>query len=187
MRHPILLTALIIVFAGFSWWLVGTDAESELPRPHDGPRLVDYYLRGLSVTTHNADGLPARTLKTRELKHYYDDDTTELTRPRLTFHQGDDPPWLVAAETGWVSADGELVLLSGKVDVDRMAAPGIRPMHLETRDVRLQPRQDYAETDAPVSVRSANDRLQSTGLQAWLAQPTRFKFLSEVKAYYEPF
>lgn len=187
MRHPLFLWSLLILIAGLSWWL----AERETPHRdqeamHEGPREVDYYLRDLQATTMTPAGLPARTLAAAELRHYPDDDTTELLEPRLTVHQRKGPPWQVTAETGWVSADGSLVLLDGPVHIERAAGPSNRPLQIDTRDLRIQPQQDYAETDERVRVRSLKDRIDATGMQAWLRRPARIKLLANVKGYYAP-
>ena len=61
-----------------------------------------------------------------------------------------------------------------------------RPMRMHTRDLRVQPRQDYAETDEKVRVDSDVDWLEAVGMQAWLRPPSRIKFLSQVKGHHVP-
>ncbi len=187
MRHPLFVWSLVALLAGLSWWLAQrTKAPDEqLARPTEDRR-VDYYLRGLAVTTMNAEGRPARTLLSNELRHFSDDDTTHLRAPRLTIHAEDAPPWEIQARNGWVSADGELVLLEGEVRISRTAAEGVRPVRIDTRSLRVQPQQGYAETDERVRVRSRRDRLDATGMQAWFHPPARLKFLADVKGYYAP-
>lgn len=185
MRHPLVLALILVAVGGLSWWLASAPPAEEDARLGE-QRPIDYYLRGLQATTMDPQGQPARTLQAAEIKHFTDDDTTELTRPQLTVHQGEQPPWEIEAEHGWVSADGELILLSGQVDISRAAAPGIKPLQLQTRNLRVQPRQDYAETDEKVRVRSNSDRLDATGMQAWFRQPSRIKFLADVKGLYAP-
>ncbi len=188
MRHTRLVWALFLLLAGLSWWLAEREPPPALRNEvREGPREVDYYLRRLEATDMGPQGRPARTLTVEELRHYPDDDTTALDAPRLAiYREPGSPPWRVQAERGWVSPDGELVLLQGAVRIDRAAAPGVRPLHIETRDLRVQPRQDYAETDEAVRVRSRRDRLQATGMQAWLRHPARIKLPADVKGYYAP-
>ncbi len=188
MRHPLVLWSLLLIAAAASWWLSGRHA-AQAPAgagQAQGPRAVDYYLRRLSATRMGPDGRPDRTLETPELKHFPDDDTTELAQPLLTVHQGDDPPWRIRAEHGWISADASLILLGGAVHINREAGPHNRPLQLDTRDLRVQPGQDYAETDEKVRVRSRRDRIEATGMQAWLRAPARIKLLADVKGYYAP-
>jgi lipopolysaccharide export system protein LptC len=59
-------------------------------------------------------------------------------------------------------------------------------MRIDTTNLRVQPHQDYAETDEHVRVVSEANWVDATGMQAWLRPPTRLKFLSEVTGYYVP-
>lgn len=131
-------------------------------------------------------GIPAHRLTGDTLWHFTDDDTTELDTPHLTVFQDDEPPWEIDAEQAWVSADGSLVLLSGEVIIER--APGIEtpPTTIITSNLRVQPREDYAETDEAVRVESESDWLDAIGMRAWLRPPSRITFLSDVKGSYVP-
>jgi lipopolysaccharide export system protein LptC len=105
--------------------------------------------------------------------------------PELLVFEGDLPPWRIRSERGWVSPDGELVLLLGEVHIDREEGPTTQPVHLVTRDLRVQPKDEYAETDQPVRSESGPHWVESRGLQAWLRAPVRIKLLAEVRAYYQ--
>ncbi|MCB1803263.1 MAG: LPS export ABC transporter periplasmic protein LptC, partial [Gammaproteobacteria bacterium] len=118
--------------------------------------------------------------------HFTDDDTTELQQPRLTVYQLDSPPWQVDADGALVSSDGSLILLSGEVAIERAGGSNSRPVRMTTRNLRVQPKQDYAETDEKVRVETDRDWLDATGMQAWFRPPSRLKFLSQVKGYYVP-
>ena len=93
--------------------------------------------------------------------------------------------WRVRSERGWISSDGALILLQGEVHIERDAREGAHAMHMVTRDLRVQPKDEYAETDNPVQVRSGASWLESTGLQAWLREPVRIKLLADVRGHYE--
>jgi lipopolysaccharide export system protein LptC len=186
MRHPLILTLLLLALAGTSWWLAGENDNAPAAEHIQGKREVDYYLRGLDATTMNLQGKPARTLKAAELRHFSDDKTSQLLKPRMLVYQKVGPPWQIASEHGTVSGDGSLVLLQGAVHLQRDAWSDHPPITVDTRNVRVQPRQDYAETDEKVRVRSNEDRIDATGMQAWFRQPARIKFLADVKGFYAP-
>lgn len=187
MHHPLFTWTAVIMLAGASWWLARDHKpDDSSPIVREGPREVDYYLRRLRATTMDNNGLPARTLTVQELRHFPDDDTTGLTEPRLTVHQDRKPPWEILSDSGWVSSDGALVLLNGKVHITREEGDDTRPVRIDTRNLRVQPYADYAETDEKVRVRSRKDRIDATGMQAWFRSPARIKFLADVKGYYAP-
>lgn len=181
-----LFAAIVILAAGFSWWLNQDDAAVPPVTTFATPdsRDFDCRIKGFDVIRMTTEGNPAHRLVGSSLKHFTDDDTTELEAPRLTVFQADQPPWEIDAERAWLSADGSLILLTGRVLIERAGeTPATR---IITSDLPVQPRQDYAETDEPVRVETDNDWLDAVGMQAWLRPPSRVKFLSAVKGFYVP-
>ena len=77
-----------------------------------------------------------------------------------------------------------MVLLSGEVEINRPGSAEARDIHIVTRDLRVQPEQDYAETDELVTITSEQNWVRSTGMQAWLREPIRLKLLSQTRAHY---
>lgn len=185
-RFRILLALVMVLAAVVSWQLVQQEEPASQAVHPSGPRQIDYYVTGLDLTRMTLAGKPAHRLRAENLHHYTDDETTELQQPHLTVFQDDAPPWEVDSERAWVSADGSLVLLSGEVLIEREADANNRPMRILTRELRVQPDEDYAETDEKVRVESNSDWLDAVGMQAWLRPPSRFKFLSQVKGYHVP-
>lgn len=177
------LLGLFVLLVGGSWWLARQTPESVPYQPT--PHSPDYIVEQFNITEMGLDGRPDKRLTGERMLHFPDDDSTELTRPMMTVYDGQRPPWQIRSETGWLSGDRELLLLQGQVNIDRAAAPGVRPLQLVTRDLRVQPEQNYAETDADVFSRSRADWVVSKGMQAWLAKPIRVKLLSNVRGLYD--
>jgi len=178
------LGILLSALATGSWWL-NRDTEQELsyqPKPHS----LDYYIENFGVTAMGVNGEPDKRLSAQRMAHFPDDDSTELTAPRMTLYDENSPPWQIRSETGWVSGDKQLILLQCKVNIDRNGAPEIRPVHIVTRDLRIQPEENYAETDQDVFARSGDDRLESKGMQVWFTKPMRIKLLANVRGRYDP-
>jgi len=178
------LVILLSALAAGSWWL-SRDTEQDLgyqPKPHS----LDYYLENFRATAMGMNGEPDKQLSGQRMAHFPDDDSTELTAPQMTLYDEHSPPWKIRSERGWVSGDKQLILLQGMVNIDRNGAPGVRPMHIITRDLHIQPEENYAETDQDVFVRSDEDRLESRGMQAWFAKPMRIKLLANVRGRYDP-
>lgn len=170
---------------GVSIMMLQEQPGEETPStPTTAGHTVDYFLENFQVTTMGVDGKPERSLQASTLRHYLDDETTEMDNPYLTVNSEDQGAWEIRSDTGWLSADGELVLLTGAVDILRQAQPGIRPMHLVTRDLRVQPGQHYAETDADVFISSGESTVNGTGMQAWLKEPARIKLLNQTRGHY---
>ena len=183
-NRNLIIVGMLLLLAGGSWWLAerstlnGTDYTQIAHTP-------DYYLEGFTATTMNDKGRPSQRLRAKKMIHYPDDDSTELWEPKLTLYDEERPPWRVKSEMGWVSGDGEVLLLQGEVKIDRSEIPGVRPMHITTRDLRVQPKDNYIETDAEVQSHSGKNRLDAVGMQAWFNKPVRIKLLANVRGYYE--
>jgi len=186
LRHPAVLLLILLLIAGITWLLLDapTSVQDETGADQSAGHQLDYYLRGMQATTLGADGRPTQKLQSAAVNHYADDDTTEFEAPHLSVFEGEHPPWEIRADRAWMSADGELMLLQDRVTIDRPAFPGNPPLHLVTANVRVQPNQGYAETDEAVRVRSNQDWLDATGMQAWLNEPSRIKLLADVKGFY---
>ncbi len=182
-RRVIIGSLFILLAAGSALLLQVTDEGED--EQIEVKRAPDYYVEDFSITRMDLDGKLEQTLSAERMLHYPDDDSTELTRPHLVIYEEGAPPWKIKSETGWISGDGQLMLLNGEVKIARAAAPGVRPVRIDTRDLRVRPKENYAETDEKVKIRSLGDVQTSVGMQAWLNEPIRLKFLSKVRGHYE--
>jgi len=133
----------------------------------------------------DAQGRPARSLETPLLTRYLDDQSSELETPVLTIYKQGEPPWVIRSERAWVSADGETALLQGKVRITREAAPGIRPIEIDTTNLLVRPEDDYAETSDFTTLTSDRSRASGVGVRAWLGEPSRIRLLSQARGHYE--
>ena len=183
-HRNLLLGGLLAGLGLASGWLLHNRDQEPAYRPK--PHSPDYYLEGFNATTMGVDGKPDKQLSGERLAHFPEDDSTELKAPRMHVYEAEAPPWRIRSESGWISGDRQLILLQGKVNIDRDAAPGIRGFHIITRDLRIQPEENYAETDQQVFATSGDDHLESKGMQAWFAEPVRIKLLANVRGRYDP-
>jgi len=180
-----ILALILAAVAAFAWWkqpgVEPEDQGAEMPQQ----RRPDYTVDRLTATMMGDTGAPDRRLTARELRHYPDDDSTELEQPLLTLFNPEAPPWIVRSETGWVSADGNEVLLRGKVFIDRESDPVTRPMHLSTRELLVKPREKYAETDRPIIATSDSDWLTSArGARIWFGDSLRIELAGPARALF---
>ena len=181
-----LYRTLLVALAGLAaatWWL---QAEwHRQPARNPQAHTPDYFATGLEITAMDEAGKPRHRLKASKMMHYDDDDTTELESPDLTVYDPERPPWKVTAESGWVSPEGDEVLLQGEVIINRPESPKTRPLRIVTRDLRVFPDKDYAETDQHVEMFSRNHWMESVGAEVWFEEPIRIRFLSQVRGRHE--
>jgi len=181
----LLLVLGLILLSGIAGWLM-EDVGSRRPAGEEELRHdPDYYMEKFTVTAMNDAGQPRYRLDGEYMQHYPDDDTTELTKPHIEIYAEAGPPWYIDAERGWVSADGELVLLLGGV-VARQENPDTkRTRILSSDELRVRPNDEYAETDKPVTLTSGPNIVQAIGMRAYIGEG-RLQLLSNARGKYEP-
>ena len=181
------LLAVLAVVIGSWLWSDRPPADTDEPINGIGDRQIDYRISGFDVTRMKPSGEPANRLRAELLEHFSDDDSSVLTRPSLVVYgDADAPPWQIEAVSALVPPDGSVVDLRGEVLIVREAHAQRAPMQIETRDLRVRPDEDYAETSERVRVHSGNDWIDAVGMEAWLRPPSRIKFLSQVRGSYAP-
>lgn len=184
-RRGGLITVSLLVLAGLSTWL------TTLVEPKEGPKesnsanhSPDFFLENSTITAMDATGKPRYRLQSTTTVHFPDDESTELTNPHLTIYKQQSPPWTVVAEHGWVAEDGEFVVLRGGVVVDRPKGDEKPPFRLTTTELRVRPREEYAETDKPVLMVSEGYTAEAVGMRAYLKQG-KMELLSQVRGKFQ--
>lgn len=174
----------VVLAVASSVWLAQLD---KLSPPGAGVQghSPDVTMEEFEVTDMGEDGTPLRRLSAAHLAHYADTDTKELTKPHLVIYQHDAEPWHVASQRGWVSADNDVLMLLGEVDIWRNYPNGKREIHIETEDLRVLPNDEYAETEFPVTISTPESLTRGTGLHAYLGE-SRVELLSDVQTTIQP-
>ena len=171
-----MIMAMLLAVAGLAaWWLLRTGTDARLQRP-PRERLPDYIVEGLSAVETDAAGKPSRTLVAQELRHYVDEERSDLDAPRLVLFQTEGPPWRASSKSGTVFAGGDQVRLIGTVRIDREGDAKTRPTHLETEQVDIWRGQSLAATDLPVRIQSDGDSVTANGMRLWYSEPNRSTF-----------
>ncbi|MCC7412448.1 MAG: LPS export ABC transporter periplasmic protein LptC [Gammaproteobacteria bacterium] len=174
-----LLAALVV-----TGWLLGRlddgSGRGAVKVRHD----PDWYMENFTQRAMDASGAIARRLSADFMVHYPDDDSSELVRPVLELYNEDPEPWRVIAERGWVGANGEVVLLYGSVEIWRNAPEGGREIEVLTRDLRVLPEEQYAESDHPTTIRKRMTVTHAVGMRADFGAK-RLELLTKVRSRYD--
>jgi lipopolysaccharide export system protein LptC len=185
------LTWLIVV--GFGVALALTDWIQQLATPTSAPpaaveRTPDSVLESYRITLHAEDGQPRYRLRGPRLSHYPDDDSNLLDQPHLTVYAAaQDPAWTVAAASGRLSAGGDELLLNGPVTLERLPGPDRPPLRIDTRDLRVEPHNDLAETAQPVRITAEDYVVDAVGATARLFDSGSLVDLhSQVRGRHDP-
>lgn len=178
----IMLLALAVISAATYNWLSN---DPDLLINNRAAHYPDYYMENFSTLTMEQDGQPKNKLYADYMAHYPDDDTIELTRPRLEIYKPDKPPMIITSDKGWVTSNNKVILLSGDVDLWQDDQDGLRELEINTADVRVLLDQDYAETDKHATIKKQNTVVDADGVRAYFKH-NRLELLDNVYGKIEP-
>ena len=156
---------ILLVLAGLTFWL---RYASELPGVrndgqfrHDPDCIVtDATLRKIDQT-----GRLQYTLKAADIRHYLDDDSSELLRPHLVYLSAKKPTVTMSAERGHLSKDAEQVDLYGDVRVQRAATAKDPELVAMTPELTVLPDDEKAFTKMPVLITQGKSWVKGVGMQ----------------------
>lgn len=99
------------------WLQFGIIEQEQVVFDGDERHDPDYYIENFTAVGMDEKGRRRYVLEAERLVHYPDDDTALLDNPHIIQYEDDAPPRHTYSESGWVSSDGNEVLLTGNVRV----------------------------------------------------------------------
>ncbi|PHS73758.1 MAG: LPS export ABC transporter periplasmic protein LptC [Cycloclasticus sp.] len=175
---------LALIAAGTWWFAFLQEPEPDVFSGKPSHK-IDYFLKSFDMLTLTLSGEPKQRIKADYMQHFSDDDSTEMTQPRMTMFSPGKPELHIKSETGYISSDGELILLNGAVNIKRAALKNIAPMTIDTHNLRVQLANDFVETDEFVKIKSGKNVIEGTGLQAHFREPINIKILNQARGTHE--
>lgn len=185
--RPVILYPIILltVLAIFTAW-INRMVQPPQPKPDGSSRHdPDYIMNNFVTTQTDINGSLRYKLAAAEMKHFPDNDTTELQRPRYTQYTVGKPYAQAESLRGHVSSNGEQVQLIDKVRITRHAFAGKGEMTMDTDYLNILPNQDLVKTDYPVVIRQVpNTVIHATGM-VYEKNKNTVTLLHKVRAHYE--
>lgn len=179
---PLILLSLLALL---TFWINNT-VQPTLPKMDGSSRHdPDYIMSNFVTTQTDINGGLRYKLAAAEMKHFPDDDTTNLQQPRYTQFTLGKPYTQVEGLRGYVSSDGEEVQLVDNVKVTRQAFAGKGEMTVETEYLNIRPKEDLVQTESPVVIRQAPKTvIYATGM-IYDKKKNTVTLLHKVRAHYE--
>jgi lipopolysaccharide export system protein LptC len=157
--------SLLLALAGLTFWL---RYATELPAErHDGKNRHDPDYIITDATLHKIDltGALTYTIKAPDIRHYPDDDTTDLIKPNVVYLNPARPPVTLSAERGHMDKAGKQVDLYGDVRIARAESAKDPAMNAFTPELTVLPDDEKAFTKSPVLITKGKSWLKGVGLQ----------------------
>ncbi len=160
-RGTLALSALLCgALAIGSYWVAQQARLSDIPSRKLGHD-VDYTADDITLTRMDTTGRAEYTIDAKKLVHYFDDDTGELTQPRMEGAKANRPEMRVRADLGRTTSDGDQVRLYGDVVVTRDPWRGAPAMVARSAYMLAYPDREIVETDKPISVQRGGSSLDA--------------------------
>lgn len=176
----------ILLVLGIGSWLAAYFFEekhiSEIIAVDHSP---DYFSVDYTKKEMDQNGKLKSELFTSKMTHYGDDETTELERPVMILHNANAPPWVIKSDGGWLAADSNHLLLTGKVFISREKTEDYRLFKINTSELKVTLSTNFAITAKWAELIDGANRTEGIGLEATFVEPVKIKFLSHVKGRYE--
>lgn len=152
------------VLAFITFWIDHTvkleSAKKDGLMRHD----VDYFLENFVTTKTDIKGNLRNVLAAVEMRHYPDNDSTELVRPRFTQYGENKPATQIEGQKGYVSANGEIVEFKGNVVITRQASGERAEMRVLTDYIKILPNEEKATTEHQVTIIQGGTRVVAQGM-----------------------
>lgn len=155
-------------------------AKPDSSKRHD----PDFMVNNFSATSLNKQGTPHFMITAQKMLHYPDDDSTHLEAPQITSLSADRSALHASARNGSISGKGDEIFLRDDVKIIRAANARQSELVFTTNYLHIIPDQDLADTDQPVILVDAHNRISAIGMQ--LDNKTRvIKLLAHVSSEHE--
>lgn len=146
---------------------------------------ADFIVNNFVTTQTDSQGRLRYKLASVEMRHFPDDGSTHLTRPRYTQFVANKFYTEVQAQRGLVSSDGDKVQLLDGVKITRRGQAGQAELTITSPDLTILPKQDLVQTNSPVLIRQGpHTVIHATGMVFNKEQQT-LRLLHQVRAHYE--
>ena len=156
--------SILLALAGLTFWL---RHAIELPEERkDGKTRhdADYVIEQVQLRKLDKTGRLQYTLNAPEVRHFPDDDTTDVKKPKLVYLPQNRPSITTSAERAHISQDGNQVDFYENVKIERAATPTQELMLATMPDLTVRPEDEQAFTKSPVLMTQGSSWLKGIGM-----------------------
>lgn len=185
-RTAIAFPLVLLGFVAMITYWINYTVQPAMPKIDGSSRHdPDYIMSNFETTQTDINGDLRYKLVASEMRHFPDDDSTELMQPNYTQFAVNKPYTRAVGKRGYVSSNGEEVQLVDDVVVTRQAFEEKGEMTVETDLLNIRPNEEIVTTDRPVVIKQAPKTvIYATGM-IYEKKKQTVTLLSRVRAHYE--
>ena len=174
---------LLSLLAILTWQLSRRPAEDSEGRIEKPDIRLNYALYEFSGTLLDEQGRVKLEISSPVLRSDAATGIGTVDSPVIDIQQ-EQERWYIRAESAIISADREVVRLTGDVHLSRQNEITGQVLDITTSDVVLNVTPRTAMTETDVSIRQQGDRLDAVGMKLDMINE-RYELLNEVRAHYQ--
>lgn len=184
LKQALSFLCILILLAGSSWYFGSTPLLEKLDEGTLS-RTADMFVHNISIHQFDAEGMLMHQLDSPYMKHYPRDDSYIFQKPFIIVNQKDQPAWNIRSEKAQSLHAAESILFSQNVVVHQDSDKNTQESTLTTEKIVYYPGEKKASSDVLVTFEQPGNRVQSTGMTAWLAEK-RVQLLHQARGKYVP-
>ena len=175
--------ALLVMLALLTFWIDQSVKEAGI---RNGANLdePDSIVESFLAVSTDVAGVPRYRLTARKLSHYSGNKLTVLDTPTLTHFHEKQGEMQISSNSASVTPDGEKVMFTGEVNIQRPATGGKEGMSMQTSYLEIQTEKNEAFTSQPVVIHQPGLQITASGLHLY-ADTRVLKLKGRVKAQYQ--
>jgi len=158
--------------AALTYWLDAQVQADTARRDGTARHDADMYIENFRAVALGPDGKPRQSISAERAEHFADDQTTELTAPKLHLTEPGRPALTLTAERGKVSPDRDHAWFSGNVRAVRDAPPGGAEdgtpggtMTLTSQSLHVETQKERLDTPDAVTIEEPRGIIKGVGLE----------------------
>lgn len=161
--HGLFPIVVLTLLAGVSVWLDRVTQQppsTHIDRTRHDP---DFTAEKITLRRYDLTGKVQYILTADQMVHYGDDESSDLTKPRLNYLNRPEPVW-VESDVARVSKDGETVVLKGNVFLRRNALADRPESTMRTDEMTVWPDDEKMRADKPVTLTQGQTVITANGM-----------------------
>lgn len=158
---PVAMAALL---AGLSFGLQRHVQEPDTGPQGPLPHVPDAIVTQADVMRIDGNGQIKYRLRTPQMVHFVDNETSVLNQPNLQTFRDNTAPTTFTSDTADINSDGSQVVLKGNVLLQRPAYQEAPAMQAKMSRLTVLPDDAKAHTDVPVDLRRGLSWLKGVGM-----------------------
>lgn len=156
---------ILATLTALTFWLRSATEMPDIRRDGKHRHDPDFIVDQANLRKVNANGHLQYTLKSIEMRHFPDDETSELKQPDVVFLNPKRPSLNITSDHALVSKDGEQIDLTGNVRIVRAATASDPQMVTTTTTLTVFPDDETAFTKSPVLITQGKSWIKGIGMQ----------------------